>query len=356
MKFKSIIVVWLAVVFPLTIVAQAAKKVQTGSGLNIAFLNKEAEKQIDVMVDGKLFTSYCWYDNVFKPILYPIFSSAGTEITRGFPLKQRAGERSDHPHQIGMWLTYGNVDGNDFWGNGSLGLGKKNANGGIIKHVKVDKLSEGRGEGILVTSESWTDSTGNKLLSEHSEYHFIASGQIRIIDRISTLTATGKRVIFKDTKEGMFGIRVARQLELPSKEDVTLTDARANPTKVKAMSNDGVTGSYLSSEGLIGEAVWGTRAKWMNLYGAIGNEKISLVVCDHPKNINYPTYWHARGYGLFSANPLGVKDFTKGKEELNFSIYAGKSVTFRYRVIVNSGSHLTNAEINAYSDEFAKAY
>jgi hypothetical protein len=50
----------------------------------------------------------------------------------------------------------------------------------------------------------------------------------------------------------------------------------------------------------------------MKLNGSVGDEKISVVICDHPENPNYPTYWHARGYGLFSANPLGVKDFTKG--------------------------------------------
>jgi hypothetical protein len=94
----------------------------------------------------------------------------------------------------------------------------------------------------------------------------------------------------------------------------------------------------------------------MDLYGNIGDERISLVICDHPKNQSYPTYWHARGYGLFSANPLGAKDFTQGKEELNFSIPAGKSSTFRYRVIINSGSHLTDAEINSYADDFAKKY
>jgi hypothetical protein len=154
----------------------------------------------------------------------------------------------------------------------------------------------------------------------------------------------------------MFGIRVARQLELPSKENVTLTDAKGNPTTVKAMPNTGVTGNYLSSEGVTGDAVWGTRAKWMDLNGNIGDEKISLVIFDHPKNQNYPTFWHARGYGLFAANPLGVKDFTKGKEELNLSLPAGKSLTFRFRLIVNSGSYLTTAEINALADEFAKAY
>jgi hypothetical protein len=283
-----------------------------------------------------------------------VLTSAGTFITRGFPLKPRVGERNDHLHQIGIWLNYGNVNGYDFWGNGSTG--SKDPKGGVIKHLAIEKLSGGTGEGVMVTRESWLDPSGKELLAEKTEYHFIANGSTRIIDRITTLTATGNTVTMKDTKEGMFGIRVARQLELPSKEDVALTDAQGNPTKVKASSNEGVTGNYLSSEGVTGEAVWGTRARWMNLYGSIGDEKISLVVCDHPKNQSYPTYWHARGYGLFSANPLGAKDFTKGKEDLNFSIPAGKSATFRYRVIINSGSHLTDTEINVYADEFARKY
>ncbi len=70
--------------------------------------------------------------------------------------------------------------------------------------------------------------------------------------------------------------------------------------------------------------------------------KISLVVCDHPKNQSYPTYWHARGYGLFSANPLGGYDFTGGRERVNFRIPAGGSATFRYRVIISSGEYLTD--------------
>jgi hypothetical protein len=122
------------------------------------------------------------------------------------------------------------------------------------------------------------------------------------------------------------------------------------------MSNEGVTGNYRSSEGITGEAVWSTRAKWMDLYGSIGQENVSLVICDHPKNLSYPTYWHARGYGLFAANPFGAKDFTKGAEELNYTIPAGKSLTQRYRIIISNGTHLTDDQINAYFDDFAKKY
>ena len=356
MKTLSISIVIFVFILSSACNFKSKKQAQTDQGPKVTFVENDSDKKIDVLIGGKIFTSYRWPDNVCKPILYPVFTSAGTEITRGYPIKPKTGERADHPHQIGMWLTYGNVDGNDFWGNGSQGLGTRNVNGGVIKHLKFDKISEGTGEGVLVTSESWVDTSGRELLKEHTEYHFIAEGLVRIIDRITTLTADHKDVSMPDTKEGMFGIRVARQLELPSKEDVTLTDAQGNPTTVKAMSNEGVTGNYRSSEGVTGEAVWGTRARWMDLYGSIGDEKISLVVCDHPKNQSYPTYWHARGYGLFSANPLGAKDFTQGKEELNFSIPASKSTTFRYRIIVYSGSHLTDAEINAYADDFAKKY
>jgi hypothetical protein len=94
----------------------------------------------------------------------------------------------------------------------------------------------------------------------------------------------------------------------------------------------------------------------MNLSGIIGNEKISVAVCDHPKNPGYPTYWHARGYGLFAANPLGWKDFTNGKEEFKFTIPAGESEKFRYRVVISSGAHLTEDELDALTKEFGEEY
>jgi len=352
MNFQSIMVILMSFITAFSTSAESKKE----SGLKISFISKDADKKVDVMVDGKLFTSYCWPDNVMKPILYPVMTSEGTEITRGFPLKPRAGERVDHPHHIGIWFNYGDVDGFDFWNNSTAIPADKKGGYGIIKHLKINELKDGIGEALMVTTESWIDPSGKELLSEKTEYHFIAKGKTRIIDRVATLTATSKEVSMKDNKEGMIAIRVAHQLELPSKDEVIMTDAQGNPTTVKKMSNESVSGSYRSSEGIKDDAVWSTRGKWMDLNGIIGNEKISIIICDHPKNQSYPTYWHARGYGLFSANPLGAKDFTQGKVELNFTIPAGKSTTFRYRVIINSGADLTDSDINKYSADFANKY
>lgn len=354
MNIKTFAIILLTLFVTTSCSSKSSKKGSDGQELKVTLVDKSADRKIDVIIDGKLFTSLCWPENVYKPVLFPVYTSAGTVVTRGFPLSPREGESTDHAHHVGIWLNYGDVNGVDFWGNGSTG--SLSPRGGVIKHLNIEKMSEENGEGLIVSDESWVDSTGKEMLSEKTEYHFSGKGSARIIDRITTLTATGDTMKFKDTKEGMFGIRVARQLQLPTKEDITLKEKQGGTTTVKAQSESDITGNYRSSEGITGEAVWGTRAKWMDLYGKIGDEAISITVCDHPKNQSYPTYWHARGYGLFSVNPLGAKDFTEGKEVVNFAIPSGKSTTFRYRVIVNSGADLTDAEINKYASEFAGKY
>lgn len=354
MKLKSLITFIFLHIVCLSVFGQADNIQKKDRDSYITFIVREPERKVDVFVDGKPFTTYCWPGNVYKPILYPVFTSSGTEITRGFPLKPREGERNDHIHQAGIWLNYGNVNGIDFWGNGHRGI--KEPEGGEIKHLSFEKISGGKREGLLIAIASWLSPSGEEMLAERTEYHFIAEGTLRIIDRITLLTAGKNSVSMKDTKEGMFAIRVARQLELPSNEPLILLDANGDPKKEKVVTIRGITGNYRSSEGISGEDVWSTRARWMLLTGVIGEEKISLVICDHPGNQSYPTYWHARGYGLFAANPLGWSDFTKGKEALNYTIQAGKSAIFRYRVIINSGSHLSDDRINELAREFASRY
>src|SRR5262249_11586512 len=151
---------------------------------------------------------------------------------------------------------------------------------------------------------------------------------------------------------GLLGIRMARQLEQPSDKPEVFTDSSGKQTSVPRLDNTGVTGLYHSSEGKAGDAVWGTRGKWTELAGRIGDEPIAIAILDHPKNPGFPTYWHARGYGLFAANPLGQKVFDTSKEPLNFSLSAGQSVTFRYRVLIISGG-INSADLESQWKSFA---
>jgi len=326
------------------------------NGFKVKLIDRKADQKVDVMIGGKLFTSYCYADSLLKQILYPIFTAGENPVTRGWPIMPRPGESTDHPHQRGMWLNYGNVNGYDFWGNSyAIAPEVRKVHDGRIKHIKIEKLSSGSGEGTIVTGESWISPFGNQLLAEKTTYHFIADGSTRIIDRITTLTATDSAVTFKDTKEGMFGIRYNEQLKLPIKKSESFVDASGDTTTITASSKE-TTGDYRSSEGITGDSVWSIRAKWLNLFGSINGEEVSLVICDHPKNFDYPTYWHARGYGLFAANPFGAHDFTNGKLTIDYTLPKGQSLTFRYRVIVSSGKHLTDEEINDLVKDFDKKY
>jgi hypothetical protein len=321
----------------------------------IQLITKAKEHTVDVLVDGKLFTSYFYpSDSVLKkPVLFPILTSKGTTITRGYPFATRAGERVDHPHHVGMWLNYESVNGFDFWNN-STAI-KDRSKYGTIKHTGIFQSKGGKGQANLSVSADWidTDGKGKTLLKETTKYVFYADGNQRIIDRITTLTAQNEEVMFKDVKDGMFAIRVARELEHPSDKPDVFVDASGIETKVDKLDNTGITGNYHSSENVNGEAVWSTRGKWMNLAGKIKDEDISIAIIDHPSNVNYPTFWHARGYGLFAANPLGEKVFSKEKKELNFKLAPNQSVTFRYRTVITSGK-VTDEELNKSANAFAK--
>lgn len=296
----------------------------------------ESRQQVDVRIDGQLFTSYRYSAELEKPVLWPVLAANGREVTRGYPINPRGGERVDHPHHLGVWLNYGDVNGLDFWNNSSAVPPERAHRYGVIRQQEISGMEDGQGSGSLSVTAKWQDHTGQTLLTEETRLHFQTRDSIRFIDRTTTLTATTDTVNLDDNKEGMFAIRVARELELPSGGKQKLWGADGQVQEVENPDNAKVSGDYLSSEGITGGEVWGTRASWMKLAGTIDGGGVAIVIYDHPDNVGYPTYWHARTYGLFAANPLGQKVFSKGEKELNFRLKPGESVTFKYRLAVFS--------------------
>lgn len=318
-----------------------------------SFVERKDQKQVDVLFNGKLLTAYCFYDSSRKPVLFPVNTVDGITVTRSYPFKMIAGERTDHPHHTGIWLNYESVNGLDFWNNSTAIAPDKRYHYGTIVHDKIVSTKSNGNTASLSASAKWIRLDKKVLLDEKTTFHFSVKANDLIIDRITTLTAMDTTVVFKDVKDGMFAIRVARELELPSKEKSSFVDDKGNVTEV-APSGSGVTGMYYSSNGLKGDSVWSTKGNWVMLTGKKDGKDITIGMFDHPGNVGYPAYWHARGYGLFSVNPLGRKIFSNGKEELNFTLQPGQSVTFRYRIVVHSGSALTAGEMNKLSAEFEK--
>ncbi|MDP4285576.1 MAG: PmoA family protein [Bacteroidota bacterium] len=311
------------------------------------------QNKIDVFIGNKLFTSFLYPENLEKPVLYPVHASDGTIVTRGFPMNPQPGDPTDHPHHLGIWFTYENVNGLDFWNNSYAIPKEKKHLYGWIRTDSVLTIS-GNKTGTIYYQANWTNQQKEVLLRESTHIEFSGTAHQRIIDRTTVLTAE-TTVNFNDAKDGMYGMRLAHALQIPSKKDEEFKDNKGNVTIVKAGTDNIANGNYLTSEGKQGDDAWSTRGRWCKVYGKMGNDSISIAIIDHPENPDYPTFWHARGYGLFAANPLGEKIFTNGKSSMNLRLLKGQSVTFRYRIVIEANNKtLSVKELNILADKFAK--
>ena len=312
-----------------------------------------AQRKVDVLYNGKLFTSYIYPADLEKPVLYPIYTAKGTVITRGFPRDPRPSERVDHPHHVGAWFNFGDVNGLDFWNNSYAIPEAKKPGYGSIRHRNVVSAQNGTIQGVLVVAADWVDFTEKTLLKEETQFIFSGEGDWRIIERITQLTAQQDTVIFTDNKEGVIAIRMDRAFEEPSNRPELYLDAQGNPTEVKAMNNEGVNGVYRNSDGLEKESgVWGKPANWVCLSAEKAGEQISVAILDHKNNPGYPAHSHARGYGLFATNNMGSRVFDKDAPQFTLTLKPGESVIFKHLIIVKTGGFATDEELNRQFERF----
>jgi hypothetical protein len=320
-------------------------------GQHVRFHDDARTSRISVEIGNRPFTAYWYGDTLAKPILFPVRTASGHTVTRGFPIAPRPGERTDHPHQAGIWFTFEDVNGLDFWNNSYAVTGERRQHLGWIRQDSVLEMKDGT-PGVLTVRTYWENPRGERLLREVTRFVFSGDRHSRQIDRTTTLTALVP-VTFHDRKDGLLGMRVASALEMPSTPGLeAMTGNRSGrPLNPSSPAN----GNYLSSTGLQGDSVWGSRARWCMLYGSQGSETESITIFDHPGNPGYPTYWHARGYGLFAANPLAPSAFDKKADSMNFHLDTGAAATFRYRILITDGRDHPRAEmLNRIADDFGK--
>lgn len=342
----------LAIALALPLVAGA--KAPAGRGVQV--VANEAQRRVDITMDGQPFTSYLWPTSLKKPVLFPLVAPGGITVTRGYPLAPLPGERVDHPHHAGMWFNYGNVNGFDFWNNSDAIPEKDRAKMGTIHHTRIVAIKSGAQRGELTVESEWIDGANRPTFEETTRFVFTRRADARVIDRITTLKALVP-IVFHDDKEGLMGIRVAHWLESANEKGGVFNDANGRPTKVEGPVAPGATGVYRTSEGKEGEAVWSTRGQWCTLTGTNPDGKVAtLAIVNHPNNPGAePPFWHARGYGLFAVNPFGQHVFSPSAPELNSSLKQGESWTFRYRVLL-MGQAVTAEAMNREAERFNADY
>jgi hypothetical protein len=263
---------------------------------------------VDILKGKTVVAGYVYKDTP-RPYIYPLLTPAGIAVTRNYPMKTVEGEPTDHVHHRSMWISFGDVNGMDFWGEAE-GSGK-------IVQTKIDfnPITVGPYWSIH-TTDDWLKPDGKKMCADERYTAFYSCDFGTLIVSMIKITASAGPIKLGDTKEGFAAIRLAPSLALK-----------------------GGTGHILNSEGDKDDRAWGKRAKWVDYTGQIDGKTVGVTMFDAHTNYGYPTYWHARDYGLLAANPFGGKAFTgDDKMESPLSIERGKSVGFRYITLIHDGS------------------
>ena len=268
-------------------------------------------RQIDVLLNGDLFTTFHYGDEQVKPYLWPLLAHGDAPITRDWPMGDR-NKSKDHPHHESFWTAYGDINGADFWAFTPKKKGTQKVTG--WDHVT------GAAYGLLSLELTWYNLDGEPVIDELREYRFYNTpSEARLFDVSTTVTATHGDALFGDTKEGgMVSLRMNDDLR-----------------------EKGGSGTITNSEGGVGAPqTWGKPAAWCDYSGTLeGFGKVGVTIMDHPSSFRYPTHWHVRDYGLVGANAFGYSYFYGNDSGKNGDhlLKAGESISFNYRIYVHTG-------------------
>jgi len=278
--------------------------------------------KIDVLVDGRPFTTYYFSPETAKPYLMPLRSASGVVVTRGFPVVNdvSAGNPkgpSFEPHQRPLYFGHGDLDGLDFWQEPVFDKYYTDHGHQAYGHMLLKALDKpaATGDSATIRASFTLNSPNNRVIGDETQsFTFGGDRQTRTIDCEFVLHATNGPLDIGDTKEGTFAIRLTPELSAPHEH-------------------------MLNSNGEVGEkAIWGKPADWVSYSGTVGGKPVSVTIFDSPKSFRHPTTWHARAYGLFAANPFGIREFSGDpNKDGSWTIPEGKSLTFRYRVVISDG-------------------
>lgn len=277
-----------------------------------------------VSYNGKLVTEYV-VDQANKPYLWPLVTPEGVTMTRAYPIKNVVGEKQDHPHHRGINFGHEGINGANTWAERmSYEDGEKKKPGsmqariaalGTEKHKGFKTLNATGEKAELVALTDYLDTAGK--VSGQDERHMIfhiLNGMLTLDFDIS-FTAGTEPVTFEDKKDAGFSIRVPTSMSVDTK----------------------LGGRIMNSEGHADKDAWGKRAKWCDFNGPVDGKTVGVAMLNHPSSFRFPTPWHARTYGLFTANPFGTKSLDKTAPDGAFTLKPGEKLTLRHRLIFHNG-------------------
>jgi hypothetical protein len=257
----------------------------------------EPYDQISFRREEKEITRYHFSPTLNRPFVYPVNGTSGRTLTRmGHP-----GDPFTHSHHNSIWISYGRVNGVDFWGD-------QGKNRGRIVHQRTLEIEDGDDRAGVITQADWTAADGKVLLRETREtwvYPLAAGEWMLVLDLL--LAVDTEPAIFESAGFGPIGVRVAKSI---------------------AVHFGG--GRIRNSDGAEGEReVFRKPTRWVDYSGQVAPGVVEgLTLMDHPVNPRHPSPFHVREDGW-----MGAMLSTEGP----VTVKQGSPLHLRYGVYVHAG-------------------
>ena len=281
-------------------------------------VKKTATNGAIVLHEGEPIAEY-FVDRANKPFLWRIIGPTGRAMTRGFPMADVPGETTDHVHQRGLAFAHEGVAGFDTWTEEATYRDDRNFAArverlGAIRHRGYRALTGGTSAVIHVRNDL-VDARNTPLLAEERRMTFSVAPGVRIIDVDIDLVAAYGPVELADMKDAGVLIRVPDSMAVDRK----------------------LGGTIVNSAGQRDADAWSKHAAWVDYHGPVEGEHLGIAILNHPSSFRHPTAWHVRTYGLFCANPFGMRQMNPEAESGAVSFAAGQRVGLRHRFVFHSG-------------------
>lgn len=286
-----------------------------------------------VRLYGEVIAEY-FVDRSNKPFLWHVIGPTGKSMTRSFPMATVPGETTDHVHQRGLTFGHQAINGFDTWAEAATyGDGAKRADKlkslGAIRHLGYRAITGGA-TAVIHAHNEIVDAANKPLLAEERRMTFSFAPAMRMIDVDIDLIAEFGPVDLGDMKDAGVYIRVPDSMAVDRK----------------------LGGTIINSNGERDAAAWSRHATWVDYHGPVEGEHLGIAILNHPTSFRHPTAWHVRTYGLFCANPFGLKQMNPAAESGAVTLGPGEKLSLRHRFIFHIGNE-QQAGIAAAYDAYA---
>lgn len=264
--------------------------------------------KINVIINGKYFTSYIFSEDEKYPFFYPV----NGPVSGGSVTSMR---NAEYPHHSSLFFGCDLVNGGNYWQEG--------LERGRIISVNAQILKEGR-DTVIITDECiWSRPGALSPVKDGRKFIITApSATMTQIDVEITMEMLID-VVIKKTNHSLFSARMAADLSVKN------------------------GGTMINAEGLKSEkGTFEQKSPWIDYYGKRGEAIEGLAIMQHPANPWYPSPWFTRDYGFMSPTPMNWP-----QNGTDMQMKKGTTLVLRYRVLVHSGT-TTDADIAGQFEKY----